>query len=1080
MLRILSRAAIAIALLSACGDSKTSKLTLVSTTPEQPGANCPGGGVAISSGRDDNNDGTLAPSEIDSTSYVCQPVGAPAQLVRVDDEPEGANCAHGGSAIRSGADTNGNASLEDSEVTSTSYVCNGTGGVTGATSLIRVTVEPPSGGHCAAGGQALESGIDLNANGTLDDAEVTNTAYVCGDLDGTGTATLIRVDAEPAGAHCAAGGQALKTGADTDGDSTLDDAEVATISYVCKGTNGTNGVSSLIRFDAEPAGSHCTYGGQAIKSGLDANANATLDAAEVATTSYVCAGAPGASTLIRVTTEPVGTNCANGGQALQTGVDANGNSTLDTAEVSATSYVCAGVDGDDGSSGTLVRVDVEPAGTNCSSGGQAIKTGYDLNASSTLDSAEVVTTSYVCSGTNGTNGTNGTTSLVKIVVEPSGAHCTAGGQAIQTGIDTNGNSMLDALEVTTIAYVCSGVAGTNGTNGTNGLTTLVRVDAEPIGNHCAAGGQAINTGIDLDADTVLDTLEIASTSYVCNGASNQSLFRIDPEPKGTNCPAGGNAIRVGLDINSDGALATSEVQSTTFLCHPTSPTTVEGSVFVHNSIDAEALIGVQHITGNLTIDAFGLTTIDLSSLQDVGGTFSVANFSGTSLTAPALVEVGGAFVSTANAAISVPVLESIGTYLYVMNARSLSAPVLLSATDSVQISIGGAGTVDLHALTTTNYVTVSSTDPATTFDLSALTATSYLHLGTGMLKAPALANVTGSAEFYGDATFDLGALAHVQHLTLSGLSDTPTFPALATLDGNLSIYGLTASTVDLSDLASAGGVYIQNNSNLSSVDLSLLVTASELHLSNNANLSLAVPSLTTLSGLYISNEPNPTTLPALTSVVNLQLTNTLPATLSFPELTTASSQLYVANTALATLSLPKLATLGRATIYSSPNLALSLPLVTTTTTVEVQYSLQSLSMANLATVDYISLYSTSLSALAFPSLTRVRNQFYVDTSPALTTITLPALTTVDYYFQIYNSAALTAIDAPLLTTIGNRLQLTNNANLTSFNAPLTAHLQYLYITGDPKFPYCRAEQLRIATTATSWGLTGLDTTATCP
>lgn len=54
--------------------------------------------------------------------------GAQQPLVRLDPEPEGEHCVTGGTAVNAGLDSNGNGTLEDSEVTSTSYVCNPTGG----------------------------------------------------------------------------------------------------------------------------------------------------------------------------------------------------------------------------------------------------------------------------------------------------------------------------------------------------------------------------------------------------------------------------------------------------------------------------------------------------------------------------------------------------------------------------------------------------------------------------------------------------------------------------------------------------------------------------------------------------------------------------------------------------------------------------------------------------------------------------------------------------------------------------------------------------------------------------------------
>ena len=72
---------------------------------------------------------------------------------------------------------------------------------------------------------------------------------------------------------------------------------------------------------------------------------------------YACTdGAQGHDSLIAVTAETAGANCAAGGQRIDTGVD-NGDGgtaddgTLQAGEVDNTSYVCNGIDGADGMDG---------------------------------------------------------------------------------------------------------------------------------------------------------------------------------------------------------------------------------------------------------------------------------------------------------------------------------------------------------------------------------------------------------------------------------------------------------------------------------------------------------------------------------------------------------------------------------------------------------------------------------------------------------------------------------------------------------------------------------------------------------
>jgi hypothetical protein len=98
----------------------------------------------------------------------------------------------------------------------------------------------------------------------------------------------------------------------------------------------------------------------------------------------------------------------------------------------------------------------EAAGTNCATGGEKVNAGLDTNGNGILDTSEITTKGYVCNGTNGTNGTNGLNTLVAIVTEPTGANCTYGGIKVTSGLDTNANGTLDSGEVTTTKYVCNG------------------------------------------------------------------------------------------------------------------------------------------------------------------------------------------------------------------------------------------------------------------------------------------------------------------------------------------------------------------------------------------------------------------------------------------------------------------------------------------------------------------------------------------------------------------------------------------------------------------------------------------------
>ena len=123
-------------------------------------------------------------------------------------------------------------------------------------------------------------------------------------------------------------------------------ASLALVITGCEGPQGpvgADGNNPLISTTTEPAGANCATGGTKIEAGIDANDNGTLEPAEITNTYYACNGSGGVTSLFAQTPEPVGANCPFGGTKIETGLDANGDGTLDASEVDAdaTTYVCA-------------------------------------------------------------------------------------------------------------------------------------------------------------------------------------------------------------------------------------------------------------------------------------------------------------------------------------------------------------------------------------------------------------------------------------------------------------------------------------------------------------------------------------------------------------------------------------------------------------------------------------------------------------------------------------------------------------------------------------------------------------------
>jgi Tol biopolymer transport system component len=84
--------------------------------------------------------------------------------------------------------------------------------------------------------------------------------------------------------------------------------------------------------------------------------------------------------------------------------------------------------------------------------------------------------------------------------------CPNGGILVETGIDENGNGILDDNEVDSAEKVCHGV---------NGLTALLNMSDEAAGPNCEFGGTRIETGIDDNGDGVLQIEEVSETRFIC-------------------------------------------------------------------------------------------------------------------------------------------------------------------------------------------------------------------------------------------------------------------------------------------------------------------------------------------------------------------------------------------------------------------------------------------------------------------------------------------------------------------------------------------------------------------------------------
>ncbi|MBI4082735.1 MAG: hypothetical protein HY423_09005 [Candidatus Lambdaproteobacteria bacterium] len=119
-----------------------------------------------------------------------------------------------------------------------------------------------------------------------------------------------------------------------------------------------------------------------------------------------------------------------------------------------------------------------------------------------------------------------------------------GGITVETGIDDNGNGVLDAAEVDATQIVCNGapgatgVPGSAGSSGASALANATAVAANPTANNgvdgCISGGIKIEIGLDdgtpsgTAGNGILEKGEIDQTWYVCNCADLTPVVEVAP------------------------------------------------------------------------------------------------------------------------------------------------------------------------------------------------------------------------------------------------------------------------------------------------------------------------------------------------------------------------------------------------------------------------------------------------------------------------------------------------------------------------------------------------------------------------
>jgi hypothetical protein len=119
---------------------------------------------------------------------------------------------------------------------------------------------------------------------------------------------------------------------------------------------------------------------------------------------------------------------------------------------------------------------------------------------------------------------------------------------------------------------------------------------------------------------------------------SKTLVEVIDEPPGGRCPGGGTAVLSGVDDDGDGVLDAEERDDTIYVCEtPGELDSVHfGDLGIASPSDLQLLVGIEHVTGSLVIDAPEVTALDLSTLRQLGGGLDLGRSGLPALDAPLL------------------------------------------------------------------------------------------------------------------------------------------------------------------------------------------------------------------------------------------------------------------------------------------------------------------------------------------------------------------------------------------------------------------------------------------------------------
>jgi CSLREA domain-containing protein len=216
--------------------------------------------------------------------------------------------------------------------------------------------------------------------------------------------------------------------------------------------------------------------------------------------------------LVGVSAEAAGANCAEGGARIDVGEDLNRNGTIEIDEATDTQFACNGALGQEGAAGATGATGADgatgllgPAGVDGADGATGLQGPAGVDGADGADGATGL------QGPAGVDGADGGTGLQG----PPGADGATGADgAGSTG--PRGPAGDTGAPGPDGAASNDGVPGMNGTDGADGSSSIARLTELVVGDErCPGGGQLIEVGADTNGDSALADSEVQSASPLC-------------------------------------------------------------------------------------------------------------------------------------------------------------------------------------------------------------------------------------------------------------------------------------------------------------------------------------------------------------------------------------------------------------------------------------------------------------------------------------------------------------------------------------------------------------------------------------